>query len=277
MTLETLAANACFGGRHAVYKHQSQATGTAMEFALYLPPQAKQGPVPLLLYLSGLTCTWENAATKAGAQRAAAEQGMAVLFPDTSPRGEEVADDEGYDLGKGAGFYLDATQAPWTPHYRMESYVLELLDLAVAEFPLDPERVGITGHSMGGHGALTLAFRHPQRFGSLSAFAPIVAPAEVAWGQKVFTAYLGADQARWREHDACALVRARGWKDDILVDQGADDQFLEQQLQPLRFEQACGDAQVPLTLRLQAGYDHSYWFVQSFIPDHLAWHAKRLR
>lgn len=277
MTLETLSANTCFGGSQTLYRHASAATGTAMDFALYLPPQAKQGPVPLLVYLSGLTCTWENAGTKAGAQRAAAERGLAVVFPDTSPRGEGVANDEAYDLGQGAGFYLDATEAPWTPHFRMESYVLELVELLLRDFPLDGQRVGVTGHSMGGHGALTLAMRHPDRFRSLSAFAPIVAPAAVPWGQKALAAYLGPDQARWRQHDACELVRARGWKGDILVDQGADDQFLERELQPLLFEQACADAQVPLTLRLQAGYDHSYWFVQSFIPDHLAWHAERLR
>ncbi len=277
MTLEKIASHACFGGRQEVFRHQSRATGTAMEFALYLPPQAKERPVPLVLYLSGLTCTWENATGKAGAQRAAAELGLAVLLPDTSPRGEGVANDEGYDLGQGAGFYLDATQQPWAAHFKMESYLLELLELVRAEFPLDLERLAVTGHSMGGHGALTLALRHPDRFRAVSAFAPIVAPCEVPWGQKAFTAYLGADQAAWREHDACALVRARGWHSEILIDQGADDQFIERELQPLRFEEACADAQVPLTLRLQAGYDHSYYFVSSFIPEHLAWLAERIR
>jgi len=281
LPFETLESHACFGGTQGVYRHRSVATDTAMAFSLYLPPQAKQGPRPLLLYLSGLTCTWENATTKAGAQRAAAEQGLALLFPDTSPRGEDaegrkVADDPAYDLGQGAGFYLDASEPPWAPHFKMESYLLELLDLVFKQFPLDLERLGVTGHSMGGHGALTLALRHPERFKSLSAFAPIVAPAEVPWGQKVLAAYLGPDRARWREHDACALVRARGWHSDILLDQGSDDQFLAENLQPLRFEEACADAQVPLTLRMQAGYDHSYYFVQSFVPDHLAWHAKRL-
>lgn len=279
---ETVASTACFGGKHLVIRHRSAATGTAMEAALFLPPKAESGPKPVVYYLSGLTCTWENAATKAGAQRYAAERGLILVFPDTSPRGldlegRSVADDPGYDLGLGAGFYLDATERPWAPHYSMESYLVgDLVPLIDAHFPADPERRGITGHSMGGHGALTLAMRHPELFRSLSAFAPIVAPAEVPWGQKAFAAYLGDDRARWLEHDACHLVASRGWKGDVLIDQGTDDKFLEEQLQPLRFEKAATAAGVPLTLRLQAGYDHSYWFVQSFIGEHLAWHADRL-
>lgn len=279
---ETLTSTACFGGRHLVIRHKSPATGTAMEVALYLPPGAETSPKPVVYYLSGLTCTWENAATKAGAQRYASELGLILVFPDTSPRGHDsqgraVADDSAYDLGQGAGFYLDATEEPWAPHFKMESYLIQdLLPLVDAHFPTDPGRRGITGHSMGGHGALTLAMRHPQLFGSLSAFAPIVAPSEVPWGQKAFTAYLGEDRTRWLEHDATHLVATRGWKGDVLIDQGTDDKFLEEQLQPLRFEKAATEAGVPLTLRLQAGYDHSYWFVQSFIGEHLAWHAKRL-
>ena len=279
---ETLTSTACFGGKHLVIRHRSQATGTAMEAALYLPPGAESGPKPVVYYLSGLTCTWENAATKAGAQRAAAERGLILVFPDTSPRGKDtegrsVADDPAYDLGQGAGFYLDATEPPWAPHFRMESYVIaELVPLVDANFPTDPGRRGITGHSMGGHGALTLAMRHPDLFKSLSAFAPVVAPTEVPWGQKAFGAYLGDDRTRWLEHDACHLVASRGWQGDVLIDQGTDDKFLEEQLQPLRFEKAATAAGVPLTLRLQAGYDHSYWFVQTFIAEHLAWHAERL-
>lgn len=283
---ETLASTACFGGRHLVIRHQSQATGTAMEAALYLPPQSasgpESGPKPVVYYLSGLTCTWENAANKAGAQRYAAERGLILVFPDTSPRGKDaedrsVADDANYDLGQGAGFYLDATEEPWAPHFRMESYLVQdLLPLIDANFPTDPGRRGLTGHSMGGHGALTLAMRHPDLFRSVSAFAPIVAPSLVPWGQKAFTAYLGEDRSRWAEHDATELVASRGWQGDILIDQGTDDQFLEEQLQPLLFEKAATAAGVPLTLRLQAGYDHSYWFVQSFIGEHLAWHAQRL-
>lgn len=282
LPFEIVSTTACFGGKHLVLRHYSQATGTTMEAAIYLPPKAESGPRPVIYYLSGLTCTWENAATKAGAQRYAAERGLILVFPDTSPRGSDaegnsVADDPSYDLGQGAGFYLDATERPWAPHFKMESYILgDLIPLVDANFPVDPERRGVTGHSMGGHGALTLAMRHPGTFRSLSAFAPIVAPAEVPWGQKAFTAYLGDDPSRWLEHDATHLLASRGWGGDVLIDQGTDDKFLEEQLQPLRFEKAATAASVPLTLRLQAGYDHSYWFVQSFIGDHLAWHAERL-
>lgn len=277
MTLETRSATACFGGTHGVYRHQSRATGTAMEFSVYQPPQAKQGPCPVVTYLSGLTCTWENAATKAGAQRVAAELGLILVFPDTSPRGEGVANDPGYDLGQGAGFYLDATQEPWAPHYRMESYIAEELPALIAQhFPVDPARQGITGHSMGGHGALTLAMRHPGQWRSLSAFAPIVAPAAVPWGEKAFSNYLGGDRESWLAHDATALVSTHGWPGDILVDQGLADQFLERELQPERLRLVCEAKGVPLTLRLHEGYDHSYWFIASFIPDHLAWHAERL-
>lgn len=277
MTLETLAKHACFGGTQSVHAHASRATGTRMEFAVFVPPQAAERKVPVLYYLSGLTCTWENATTKAGAQRYAAERGLMLVFPDTSPRGEGVANDAAYDLGQGAGFYVDASEAPWAPHFRMESYVTEeLVELVEASFPALPGVRGVTGHSMGGHGALTLALRHPGLYRSLSAFSPIVAPSQVPWGQKALGAYLGADPAKWAEHDACALIQSKGWAGDILVDQGAADQFLERELQPQRLEAACRAAGVPLTLRLQPGYDHSYYFVQSFIGDHLAWHAQRL-
>jgi len=277
MTLETLATAACFGGSHGVYRHQSRATGTAMEFCVYQPPQAKAGPCPVVTYLSGLTCTWENAATKAGAQRVAAELGLILVFPDTSPRGEGVPNDPGYDLGQGAGFYLDATEAPWSQHFKMESYVAEELpQLIAANFPADGARQGITGHSMGGHGALTLALRHPGRWRAVSAFAPIVAPASVPWGEKAFGAYLGPDRDRWLAHDATALLAEQGYAGELLVDQGLADQFLETQLQPERLKLVCEAKGIPLTLRLHAGYDHSYWFISTFMPDHLAWHRERL-
>lgn len=275
--IETLAEHACFGGTQGVYRHASEATGTAMEVAVYVPPAADDGPCPVLYYLSGLTCTWENVTTKAGAQRYCAEHGLIFVAPDTSPRGEGVPDDPEYDFGQGAGFYLDATQAPWERQFRMESYVAEELPrLVEARFPARPGPAGVTGHSMGGHGALTLAMRHPDRFRSVSAFSPIVAPAEVPWGQKAFAGYLGDRPDAWAEHDACRLARSRGWSGDILVDQGEADGFLETQLRPELFAAACGEAGVPLTLRRHAGYDHSYWFVQTFIGDHIKWHRERL-
>ncbi len=278
MSLEILEEHACFGGTQGVYSHQSEATGTKMAFAVYQPPQAKQGTCPILYYLSGLTCTWENATVKAGAQRYAAETGLILVFPDTSPRGEEVPDDEAYDFGKGAGFYINATEKPWAEHYHMLRYCLEELPALVeARFPVADGKRGICGHSMGGHGALTLALANPERYRSLSAFAPIVNPSEVPWGQKAFARYIGNDPALWRQHDACALMAERGWKGDVLVDQGAADQFLGEALQPQRFAEACESQGVSLTLRMQEGYDHSYYFVSSFIGDHIAWHAERLR
>ncbi len=277
MSLEILEEHACFGGTQGVYSHQSEATGTQMAFAVYQPPQAKQGRCPILYYLSGLTCTWENATVKAGAQRYAAEAGLILVFPDTSPRGGEVPDDEAYDFGKGAGFYINATQKPWSEHYHMLRYCLEELPgLVESHFPVAEGKCGITGHSMGGHGAITLALANPERYQSLSAFAPIVNPSEVPWGQKAFARYLGDDPGLWRQHDSCALMAERGWKGDILVDQGAADQFLGEALQPERFAEACKGRGVSLTLRMQEGYDHSYYFVSSFIGDHLAWHAERL-
>ncbi|MCW2308392.1 S-formylglutathione hydrolase [Rhodobium gokarnense] len=280
MGFETKSENKCFGGRQLVLSHDSAETKTAMELAVYLPPQADDGPVPVLWYLSGLTCTWENVTAKAGVQRWCAEHGLAFVAPDTSPRGEGVPDDPdgAYDFGLAAGFYVDATEEPFAANYRMYSYLTEELPgLLAAELPLDMDRQGITGHSMGGHGALTIGMRHPDRFRSLSAFAPIVAPSEVPWGHKALGGYLGEDRTAWAEHDATALVASRGWHGDILIDQGDADNFLAEQLRPELFEAACKAVGVPLTLRLQPGYDHSYYFISTFIGDHVAWHAERLR
>lgn len=278
MSLETVSEQKCFGGTQGVYRHQSTATGTAMEFSVFQPAEAKHQPLPVLFYLSGLTCTWENATVKAGAQRYAAEHGVILVFPDTSPRGDDVPNDEAYDLGQGAGFYLNATQAPWSTHFRMEDYVVKDLPAVIANsFPADIDRLGITGHSMGGHGALTLAIKNPDLFHSLSAFAPIVSPVNCPWGQKAFNNYLGDDIAKWAHYDACTLIDTVGWKDDILVDQGASDNFLETELLPDLLVRACGRRNVPLTLRMQDGYDHSYYFIATFIGEHIAWHAERLK
>ena len=277
MTLETISENRSFGGVQGVYRHASGATGTDMTFALYLPPQAEKGPVPVLWYLSGLTCTHENAMTKAGAQEHAAREGIALIFPDTSPRGEGVADDDAYDLGQGAGFYVDATEAPWSPHFRMWDYITrELPDLVLGAFPLRRDAQGITGHSMGGHGALTMAMTLPETYRSVSAFAPIANPSESDWGRKQLTAYLGADRAAWAGHDATLLMRERGYPGDMLIDQGTADQFLDL-LRPEALAQAVAARRQPAVMRMQPGYDHSYFFVQSFIGDHIRWHAERLR
>jgi S-formylglutathione hydrolase len=279
MSLETTGQHRVADGTLRYCRHASSATGTQMRFSLFTPRGA--GPFPLLLWLSGLTCTEENFTTKAGAYLAASRLGLAVLAPDTSPRGEGVADDAAYDLGQGASFYVDATEAPWAPHFQMERYLTtELLPLAAREFPLDVGRCGISGHSMGGHGALTLALRHPQLFRSVSAFSPISSPTRCPWGQKALGAYLGADESKWREHDASLLIESgagRGRFDQILVDQGGADSFLEGQLKPELLEAACAKAGQKLQLRRQEGYDHSYFFVSTFIESHLAWHAERLR
>ncbi len=277
--MEIVSENKCFGGRQVVFAHVSPTTGTRMEAAIFLPPQADEGPVPVLWYLSGLTCSWENVTVKAGAQRYCAEHGLAFVAPDTSPRGDGVPDDpeSAYDFGLAAGFYVDATEQPWSRNYRMYSYLTrELPEIVGNAFPLDLARQGITGHSMGGHGALTIALKNPNRFRSLSAFAPIVAPCEVPWGHKALGGYLGENRDRWRHYDACALMRADGWHGDILIDQGEADDLLNEQLRPELFEAACRAANVPLTLRMQPGYDHSYYFISSFIGDHVAWHAARL-
>ncbi|MBU4422249.1 MAG: S-formylglutathione hydrolase [Gammaproteobacteria bacterium] len=281
--MELRSEHACFGGVQRFYRHASHEIGLPMQFSLYLPPQARAGArVPALLYLAGLTCTEETFAIKAGAQRLAAELGLALIAPDTSPRGAGVAgESDAWDFGVGAGFYLDATQAPWATHWRMESYLLhELLPLLAATQPIDDQRLGIFGHSMGGHGALTLALRHPGRFQSLSAFAPIAAPTQCTWGRKAFSGYLGEDTSAWQQHDASALMAAQTrapYPGGILVDQGLADAFLsQQQLQPEAFEAACAAVGQPLTLRRHAGYDHGYYFIQTFLADHLQHHATRL-
>lgn len=279
-TLEVISRHRCFGGTQTFYRHASSAIGLPMNFSVFLPPQAEQGRVPVLFYLAGLTCTEETFMIKAGAQRRAAELGLMLVAPDTSPRGAGVAgEDDDWDFGTGAGFYLDATQGPWARHYRMESYVAdELFKIATSELPGDPERAGIFGHSMGGHGALVLAQRHPGQYRSVSAFAPIAAPSQCPWGEKAFTGYLGEDRALWAKHDASELMAAssKPFPNGILIDQGLADNFLENQLNPEAFEAACAKAGQPLTLRRHEGYDHGYYFISTFMDDHLAFHAKRL-
>ncbi len=271
---ERIEHRACFGGWQDVYRHRSEVLGCDMTVGVYFPPQAQQGPCPVLYWLSGLTCTEQNFITKAGAQRYAAEHGIILVAPDTSPRGEQVADAEGYDLGKGAGFYVNATRKPWTPHYRMYDYIVDELPAWVEDDPAASQVRGIAGHSMGGHGALTIALRNPDRYRSVSAFSPIVAPSQVPWGQKAFSAYLGEDRQAWLEHDAVDLVRRGGSKLPLLVDQGDADEFLETQLRPQLLQEAADAAGHPLTLRLQPGYDHSYYFIASFIGEHIAHHAR---
>jgi S-formylglutathione hydrolase len=274
--METISENACFGGLQGVYRHASKATGTDMTFGLFLPVEAQDGPVQVLWYLSGLTCTHENAMVKAGAQAWAAEQGIAVLFPDTSPRGADVPDDDAYDLGQGAGFYVNATQAPWAQHFKMWDYIAEDLPVLVFDrFALDPQRQSITGHSMGGHGALTLAMGLPGRFRSVSAFAPICHPSNGDWGRKQLGAYLGPDSAEWAKHDATLMMRNVGLDIPLLVDTGASDQFIDL-LQPEALAQAVMARRLPATLRLQKGYDHSYFFVSTFMEDHISFHAEAL-
>ena len=279
MPLETLSASRCFGGTQAFHRHPSDETGTPMRFAVYTPPAAERAKVPVVWFLAGLTCTEENFTVKAGAQRVASELGVMLIAPDTSPRGESVPDDpEGaYDFGLGAGFYLDATEAPWAANYRMRSWVeRELPALIEAELPADMARQSIMGHSMGGHGALTVALRNSGRFKAVSAFAPIVSPLNCPWGEKALGGYLGPDRAAWRAYDACALIEDGARAPEILVDQGEADPFLEKELKPQLLEAACAAAGMPLTLRRQPGYDHSYYFISSFIEDHLRWHAERL-
>ncbi len=274
--METLSENACFGGVQGVYRHASTACQCDMTFGLFLPAEAKDGPVPVLWYLSGLTCTHENAMTKAGAQAWAAEQGIAVVFPDTSPRGEGIADHDDYDLGQGAGFYVNATQESWAPHFNMWDYVAEELPaLLINRFAIDGDRQAITGHSMGGHGALTLAMNLPGRYRSVSAFAPISNPTGADWGRKQLSAYLGEDEAKWVKHDAALLMKEKGFDGPILIDTGANDQFIDL-LRPEKLAQAIAERRQQATFRLQPGYDHSYFFVSTFMEDHISFHAEAL-
>ena len=281
MSLEVVSENRAHGGRQLVVKHACSATGTDMTFSIYLPPQAESGGrLPIVWYLSGLTCTHANVTEKGEYRAACAEHGLIFVAPDTSPRGEGVPDDPAgaYDFGLGAGFYVDATEEPFARNYRMWSYVTEELPALVAsEFPVDMSRQGITGHSMGGHGALTVALGNPGRFRSVSAFAPIVAPSQVPWGQKALGGYLGDDHTAWRKHDAVALIEDGARIDGLLVDVGTSDNFLEKELRPELLERACADAGIPLRLNLRDGYDHSYYFISTFMADHLRWHAERLR
>ncbi len=277
--MEQVSESKCFGGTQGVYTHHSAATGTPMTFQAYLPPRRSGETLPVLWWLSGLTCTHENAMIKCHYHRACAEHGVALIGPDTSPRGDEVPDDEAYDFGKGAGFYVNATQEPWAANFQMRDYVeRELPELIADEFPmLDLSRQGISGHSMGGHGALTVSLRNPDRFRSTSAFAPIVSPLHCPWGEKALGGYLGADRAAWREYDACALIEDGARLRELLVDQGTADQFLDEQLKTRLLDEACRKADMPATIRMQEGYDHSYFFVSTFIADHIAWHAERLK
>lgn len=280
MTITSITQNKCFDGVQGVYSHVSPETGCSMRFGVFLPPQAAaETPVPVLYWLSGLTCTEENFIIKAGAQRVAAELGLAIIAPDTSPRGLGLAgEDDAYDFGSGAGFYVDATQAPWSQNYRMYSYITQELPwLIAANFPVDPARVGIFGHSMGGHGALVLALRNPKIYKSVSAFAPVSSPMRCPWGEKALSGYLGPDRETWRDYDATELIATCGWKGPaLLVDQGTKDQFLETQLKPELLNEACQRAGVPLELRLRHGYDHNYFFIASFIEEHLRFHAKNM-
>jgi len=276
--MEQVSAWRSYGGTQGVYTHQSAETGTAMTFSVFVPEHAPGTRLPVLWYLSGLTCNHANVTEKGDYRRACAEHGIVFVAPDTSPRGEGVPDDEGWDFGQGAGFYVDATEAPWAANFRMRSYIeSELPALVAAKFPVDMARQGITGHSMGGHGALTIALRDPARFRSVSAFAPIASPLACPWGDKALGGYLGPDRAAWRQYDACALIEDGARLPELLVDQGDADSFLEDQLKPGLLAAACADAGIPAEIRLQPGYDHSYYFISSFMAAHVAWHAARLR
>jgi S-formylglutathione hydrolase len=277
--MDTLSSNRAHGGTQGVYRHDSAVTGSPMTFSVFVPGAPAGTKLPVLWYLSGLTCTHANVTEKGEFRAACAEHGVIFIAPDTSPRGESVPDADGYDFGQGAGFYVDATEEPWSANFRMRSYVEdELPALIAAEFPAaDLSRQAITGHSMGGHGALTIALRNPDRFRSVSAFSPIVAPLHCPWGEKALGGYLGNDKGEWRGYDACALIEDGARVADILVDQGDADQFLTEQLKPELLEKACADAGIALTLRLQPGYDHSYYFISTFMAEHVAWHAERLK
>lgn len=277
MTLSLISSWASFGGTLSVHDHESAVTGCTMRFGVYTPPQAKTGPVPVLWFLSGLTCTWANVMEKSGIQEHAAKHGLMIIAPDTSPRGDDVANDEAYDLGQGAGFYLTATQTPWVKHFKMDQYVTdELASIVEDNFPADMSRQGITGHSMGGHGALTLHLKNQSTYRSCSAFAPIVSPARVPWGQKALEAYLGPLSVAWEAYDATELVKETQSRADILIDQGDADQFLDEQLDPTLFLKEASQHGQKVTHRMQPGYDHSYYFIASFMADHVAHHAKAL-
>ncbi len=276
--MEQVSANRSHGGTQGVYTHQSKVTGTPMTFSVFVPDHAEGTKLPVLWYLSGLTCTHANVTEKGEFRQACAEAGIVLIAPDTSPRGDAVPDDEGYDFGKGAGFYVDATQAPWAAHFKMRSYIEQELPALVAQhFPLDMTRQGITGHSMGGHGALTIGLRNPDRFRSVSAFSPIVSPLNCPWGEKALGGYLGADKAAWRDYDACALIEDGARLPDLLVDQGEADNFLHEQLKTGLLAMACKKAGIPATIRMQPGYDHSYYFISTFMAEHVHWHAARLK
>jgi S-formylglutathione hydrolase len=276
--MEQVSAWKAHGGTQGVYRHASAETGTDMTFSVFVPPHAPGARLPVLWYLSGLTCTHANVTEKGEYRAACAEQGVILVAPDTSPRGEGVPDDEGWDFGQGAGFYLDATEAPWAANFRMRSYIeRELPGLIASQFPADMDRQGITGHSMGGHGALTIALRNPGRFRSVSAFSPIASPLNCPWGEKALAGYLGPDRATWRQYDACALIADGARLPDLLVDQGEADGFLEEQLKTHLLAKACRDAGIPAEIRMRPGYDHSYYFISSFMADHVAWHGARLR
>ena len=275
--MEVLSTNRSFDGTQGVYRHDSAATGTPMTFAVYVPDHTPGARLPVLWYLSGLTCTNANVMEKGEYRAACAEHGIVFVAPDTSPRGEDVADVPEYDFGQGAGFYVDATQEPWAKHFRMRSYIeQELPALIAAEFPVDMDRQGITGHSMGGHGALTISLRNPGRFKSTGAFAPIVSPLNCPWGQKALGGYLGDDMTAWRQYDACALIKQGARLPDLLVDQGTADNFLDEQLKTHLLDEACRKADIPAEIRMQEGYDHSYYFISTFMAEHIAWHAERL-
>ena len=275
--LETVEEHRSHGGVQGVYRHASSSTGTDMTFSVFVPEHEEGATLPVLWFLSGLTCTHANVTEKGEYRAACAERGIIFVAPDTSPRGEGVPNDEAYDFGQGAGFYVDATQAPWAEHFRMRSYVEQELSALVAEhFPIDTDRQGITGHSMGGHGALTIGLRNPDRFRSVSAFSPIVSPLACPWGEKALSGYVGADRDAWREYDACALIEDGARLPGLLVDQGLADDFLEPQLKTDLLAEACADAGIPADIRFQPGYDHSYYFISSFMAEHVAWHAERL-
>ena len=275
--MEKVSSNRSFKGVHEVWSHDSVATSCKMTFSIYLPDNPEGQKQKTLIWLSGLTCTEENFRVKSGVQRFASEHNMIIVSPDTSPRGDDVPDDPNYDFAQGAGFYLDATEEPWSKNYNMYSYVVdELVEIIKDHFPVDANRLGISGHSMGGHGALTIAIKNPDIFKSVSAFSPICNPTKIPWGEKAFTKYLGKDENIWNDYDACSLIKSRGFQSDILIDQGEEDEFLADQLKPESFVEACEEKNVEVSLRMQPGFDHSYFFIATFIQDHIDWHSQRL-